>query len=409
MIVKPFRGTRPVPDMVDKVQSLPYDVVEREEAREVIKSNPFSFLRVTRADADLGNEVNEYDSAVYEKARRNFLDFIEKGILTTDPVPSFYILKQKWEDGERTGIYALVSCAEYHAGKIKRHELTRPEKENDRTTHIRVVKAQTGPVMLAYERKGKGVEDIIGEVVRRSPVYDFEDETGVRNILWTLSDSERVKTVEEYFEDIDSLYIADGHHRAASAYNLWKEYGNRVENNPFSYFMAVLFPADELCIYPYNRVAKFADGQDLDEVLEEICKNFYLRKAGDLTPERRGEIKVYAGGQAFSIELKRELKGTGNVLESLDVFVLQEYLFKPVLKIADLRNSDRVAFVGGRGSQATLKRLVDSGEYDIAFSLYPVGMDDLIKVTDAGYLMPPKSTWFEPKLRDGIVVYSLNI
>ena len=409
MIIKPFRGIRPVSNMVGKVQSPPYDVVEREKAREIVSSNRFSFLRITRADADLGDEINEYDSIVYKKARENFLDFVEKGILITDSTPCLYILKQKWEDGERTGIYALVSCVEYNTGKIKKHELTRPEKEKDRTRHIGAVRAQTGPVMLAYKRNERGLEDIVSEVMERKPVYNFEDETGVQNILWILSDSEKVKVVEKYFEGIDSFYIADGHHRAASAYNLWKRYGSGNGISPFDYFLAVLFPADELCIYPYNRVAKFPSGHSYEDILEGIRRNFYLREAKDLTPERKGEIKVYTKDQLFSIELKKELRNTEDVLKSLDVFVLQEHLFKPVLRIIDLRNSDRVAFVGGKDSEIVLKELVDSGEYDIAFSLYPVSMDDLIKVTDNGYLMPPKSTWFEPKLRDGVVTYSLDL
>ena len=407
MIVKPFRGIRPVSDMVGKVQSPPYDVVEREKVREIVRSNRFSFLRITRADAELGDEISEYDSIVYKKARENFLDFVEKGILIADPTPCLYILKQKWEDGERTGIYALVSCVEYNTGKIKKHELTRPEKEKDRTRHIEAVRAQTGPVMLAYKRKERSLEDIIGKVMGSEPVYDFKDETGVQNILWVLSDPEKVRFVEKYFEGIDSFYIADGHHRAASAYNLWKRYGSGNGISPFDYFLAVLFPADELCIYPYNRVAKFPSGHSYEDILEGIRRNFYLREAKDLTPERKGEIKVYTKDQLFSIELKKELRNTEDVLKSLDVFVLQEHLFKPVLKIIDLRNSDRVAFVGGKDSELMLKELVDSGEYDIAFSLYPVSIDDLMKVTDNGYLMPPKSTWFEPKLRSGLLVRSL--
>ena len=409
MIIKPFRGIRPVSDMVGKVQSPPYDVVEREKVGEIVSSNRFSFLRITRADAELGDEISEYDSIVYKKARENFLDFVEKGILIADPTPCLYILKQKWEDGERTGIYALVSCVEYNTGKIKKHELTRPEKEKDRTRHIEAVRAQTGPVMLAYKRNERGLEDIVSEVMERKPVYNFEDETGVQNILWILSDSEKVMVVEKYFEGIDSFYIADGHHRAASAYNLWKRYGSGNGISPFDYFLAVLFPADKLCIYPYNRVAKFPSGHSYEDILEGIRRNFYLREAKDLTPERKGEIKVYTKDQLFSIELKKELRNTEDVLKSLDVFVLQEHLFKPVLRIIDLRNSDRVAFVGGKDSEIVLKELVDSGEYDIAFSLYPVSMDDLIKVTDNGYLMPPKSTWFEPKLRDGVVTYSLDL
>ncbi len=402
MEIKPFQGLLPEKSIVEKVVSHPYDVVTKVEARKIIEENPLSFLRITRSDAEFGDEVTECDESVYKRAREILIDFIDEKILYFDKTPSFYLISQKKGDRIQNGIYCLVRCKDYENNLIKRHELTRKDKENDRTKHILIVKADTGPVFLFFRSSDK-FKKMVREFQTRLPDYNFRDSYGVEFKLWKIFDRKDIFKLQGYFRDVKSFYIADGHHRAASAVNVWNKLG-RPKNSPYSYFMGVVFPSDELDILSYNRVVYDLKMSE-NEFLDKVSENFNIMETYTLTPEKKGEIGMCLGNKKYMLHFKGEIK---DILDGLDVSILQNYLLKNVLEIDDARTSMNIGFIGGEVSENLIIDMIREGKAKVGFFLYPVDINDLMKIADMGIIMPPKSTWFEPKLKDGLVTYFID-
>jgi len=408
-IIRPFRALRPKENVVQKVASVPYDVVNREEAAELVKDNPINFLRVTRSEIELPDSINPYDKSVYEKAKDNFQKLINEAPLVQEEVPSLYVYHLTMGEQKQAGIAATFSVDDYDFDIIKKHEKTRKVKEDDRTNHIITTEAQTGAVFLTY----RGI-DAVNEVVDKTmnetqPIYNFTTEDGIVHKMWILP-NEYVDTVVTEIGKSEYLYIADGHHRAASAA---RARGVKKDSNPnhtgneeYNYFLAVLFPAEQLKILPYNRVV-FDLKMREDEFIDKVKINFSVEKLNSPTPTNKKEICMYLSGIWYLLKPNENVRSTSDIGGNLDVSILQNYLLRPVLGVEDIRTDTNVDFIGGiRGTQE-LERLVDSGKAKVAFSMYPVSVDDLINISDAGETMPPKSTWFEPKLRDGLVVHTI--
>ncbi|URA10813.1 DUF1015 domain-containing protein [Thermospira aquatica] len=403
MVVRPFVALRPPAKYITEIQAPPYDVMSREEAAQMIHGNEKSFLRITRPDA-LHPDWDEHDPRLYEEARQTIQDFRTKGWLLKENKPCFYFLWQKWKEREQTAVYAAVRCEDYEKGDIRRHELTRKDKEEDRTTHIATTKVGTGPVFLTFRDLGAW-EGIKNTIMAYAPEYHFIDQQEVEHKLWIIESDEMIATIQEYFEDIEKFYIADGHHRAASAYNVWKRYGDKGEG--YAYFMAALFPSHELAILPYHRLVLDLNGMSSEKFLERLAERFALDVSSELDSPRKGVIGMYLDGETYHITIPSRII-PHDPIESLDVSLLQRLILHPMLGIDDPRTSQRIRFVGGiRGTQS-LKKAVDNKEAAVAFAMYPVSMDELLAVADANKIMPPKSTWFEPKLKDGMLAYPLE-
>lgn len=400
MKIKPFCGLLPDKNLVKDIVSPPYDVISREEAKKIIEKNSFSFLRITRSDAEFDG-VSEYSDIVYKKAKENLNYFIEKKLLTKDK-ESFYLLAQTVDGKTQNGFYALFNCEDYEKGLIKRHELTRKDKEEDRTRHIMEVGADTGPVFLFFKSK-EGYDEIVFDIKRNLPDYSFIDEKGVLNELWKVKN---VDKIVNFFKDIPHFYIADGHHRAASAVNVWRRM-NKPEDSPYSYFFGVVFPSNELSIYPYNRVVKDLNGLSKEIFFDKVKDNFSIERK-EIESLSKGEIGMYIDGETFVLKFKHNEK-LNTPIEKLDVSILQNYLLSPILGIDDPRTSERIFFVGGKNAISTQKNLVDKGNGVVAFFLHPVLITELMEISDRNEIMPPKSTWFEPKLKDGLVTYMFDI
>jgi uncharacterized protein (DUF1015 family) len=409
-VIRPFRAVRPQKDVVNLVASVPYDVVNREEAAELVKDNPINFLRTTRSEIELPDTVNAYDKIVYEKAKENLLKLIDEAPMIQDDEPNLYVYHLTMGEQKQAGIAATFSVDDYDNDVIKKHEKTRKVKEDDRTNHIVTTEAQTGAVFLTY----KGIEKV-NDIVERTmtqndPIYDFTTEDGIDHKLWILPKADLNTVVEEVGKS-DFLYIADGHHRAASAA---RARAVKKDNNPnhtgeeeYNYFLAVLFPAEQLKILPYNRVVFDLKGMSETEFLDKVKANFNVEEADSPTPDGVKNICMYMSGKWTLLKPNENVKKAEDVGGNLDVSILQHYLLQPVLGVEDIRTDTNVDFIGGiRGTQE-LERLVDSGKAKVAFSMYPVSVSDLINISDAGETMPPKSTWFEPKLRDGLVVHTI--
>lgn len=416
MIAKPFAAIRPDRRFASVLHVPPYDVVDREEVRKVSKNNPYSFFHITRSDGDMPEGTGEYTVKVYETARRNLERFLNEGILTHDLKPCYYVLSQEWNGKTQVGIYVAVSCEEYEDNRIRKHELTRKEKEEDRTNHIQKVGADTGPVFLAFEDGSQDkmeYEEMVRHVMNDDPEYDVTDEHGVQNTLWVVKDDSTISLIEEFFQRQEAFYIADGHHRAASAVNVWRLLpdGDKglPENDLKGYFMAVLFPASQLNILPYNRVVLDLNGLNEDDFLKKVSERFDISDAGEqVVPAKKGEIVVCLPKRMLMITPKPGTFDPKDPLTSLDVSILQNNLLAPILGIDDPRVSNRIQFVGGIKGARELIRRVTSGQAAVAFSMHPVSMADLMAVTDKNLVMPPKSTWFEPKLRDGLISYPIQ-
>jgi len=404
MFIKPFSGIRPDVKYVNAVNSPPYDVISREEVRKIINSNPFSFLRITRADGELPESIDEHSEEVYRKARENFEEFFKKGILFKEKAPCFYLLSQTWKGRTQIGIYAAVRCEDYEQGLIKRHELTRKEKEEDRTRHIYTVKAGTGPVFLTFE-DNKDFNYIVKDWIKQPPLYTFLDEKSVENNLWIIN--KNTEFIIDYFKKIPSFYIADGHHRAAAAVNVWKKIRQEKKgySGPADYFMSVIFPASHLQILPYNRIVLDLNNISREDFLSLVKKRFTVKPSRSLAPEKKGEFGMCLNGEIYRLSLLPEV---GNSKDVLDADILQRYLLSPILGIDDPRSSNRIQFIGGIKPAEELVQIVKEGKAKISFALFPVSIRDVMEVADRGEIMPPKSTWFEPKLRDGLVVYSIE-
>lgn len=411
MTVKPFPAVRPDKKFAGIVHVPPYDVVDIEEVKAAVRNNAYSFFHVTRAEADIPGLVTYYSDEVYKKARENFENFINDGILVRDEKPFFYLISQTWNGKTQTGIYAAVSCEEYENGLIKKHESTRKDKESDRSRHIMTVRADTGPVFLAFEKTGE-YDSLLMPIKKNEPLYELNDENNVEIKLWAVTDETLINNICNYFNNIPFLYIADGHHRAASAVNVWKALKSENHwhngNEPYNYFMAVIFPSSELQILPYNRIVLDLKNLTKVQFLDRIGSFFILNETDKIQPDKKGNIIMYINKSLYLISPKKDTFNSSDPLESLDVNILQNNLLSKVLGIEDPRTSERIKFIGGIKGAEELIRQVDSGYAVVSFCMYPVSMGELIQVTDTNKVMPPKSTWFEPKLRDGLIVYTLD-
>ncbi len=410
-LIHPFAALRPAEEHAEKVISLPYDVMNRNEASTLAEGNPASFLHICRSEIDLPHVEDPHCEEVYRKAETNLDEFVSQGILIREKQPCFYIYRQTMDGRIQTGIAACFSIDEYMNGKIKKHEFTRVEKELDRINHFDACNAHTEPVFLTY-RGSAGLQPVIESWTQKhTPVYDFTSSDGVGHILWVVDEPSVIKEIIEYFDGIPALYIADGHHRSASAVKIGMK---RREENPdytgseeFNFFMAVAFPDTDLHIFDYNRVVKDLNGMTKEEFLEKLSSLFEIEKIKDrpFRPDRRHVFSMYLDGDWYRLTAKESII-SDHVIKGLDVSILQDHVLGPLLGILDPRVDNRIDFVGGIRGLEELKRRAD-GDMTLAFALYPASMEELLTVADQDEIMPPKSTWFEPKLGSGLFVHTL--
>lgn len=399
-VIKPFKALRPTPESVEKVASVPYDVIYEDEVRKVISANPLSFLRISRAEAECEDGIDHG----HERSCANFAEFIRSGVLVEDKDEAFYIYRLTAEDGHaQTGVVAGCSLEEYESGKIKKHEKTRPDKVEDRMAQMLALKAQTGLIFLAY-RETQVIDDIIANVTSEEPLYDFVADDGVRQTVWKLTETEPLANA---FLSVDALYVADGHHRTESAYRANKALSGSGGGDDQGYVMAGIFPARDLRILAYNRVVKGYEDLTDKDIIDSINRNFSIRETDIKVPQHRGDVCMYLGGKWYELSFVGTLPGDLGPTDRLDVSLVQHYIMEPVFGIKDPRTDERIGFVGGARGTDELENLVNRGEARVAFSLYATTMDDLLSVSDMGEIMPPKSTWFEPKLKDGLFIHRI--
>ena len=403
----PFRALRPLPATAAAIAAVPYDVVNRDEARELAEGNPLSFLRVSRAEIELPADTDPYSEAVYARAMGNYTRLTQSSF-ELEAEPSLYVYRLRMGAHEQTGLAACFSLDEYDRDIIKKHERTRRDKEDDRTRHMLALGAQTGPVFLTY-RASADVNDLARRITSGSPLFDFTAADGVQHTLWRVGGADRDGLVAA-FSRIPALYIADGHHRAASAARARAEMRQRGQAGQslgdgagVDTVLAVAFPHDQVRVLAYNRVVKDLAGLSAQQFLEAVAQRFIVAPPS-AQPGRRGELSMYLAGAWHSL-VSRVAPDTGDAIKSLDVSILQDNLLEPILKIADMRTDKRIDFVGGARGTGELEHHVDTGRFAVAFSLHPVSVADLMDVSDANTIMPPKSTWFEPKLRDGLLLH----
>jgi uncharacterized protein (DUF1015 family) len=395
----PFAALRPAPHAAAAVAAVPYDVVSTEEARALADGNPLSFLRVSRAEIDLPPGTDPYSDAVYERAAENFRDLRAHAPLVEEDVPAFYVYELQMGAHAQTGIAACFSLDEYENDLIKKHEKTRPDKEDDRTRHMLAINAQTGPVLLTYSAS-PAVDAVLARTTGAPPLFDLTAADGIRHRVWTVPQSDHAAVVAA-FAAIPALYIADGHHRAASAGRARRALAKRGAGE-HDRVLAVAFPHNQMMILPYNRVVKDLNGLDERQFLAALETRVRVGDAASGRPSRKGQATMYLAGRWYGLEFP-EAVSTRSVADALDVSRLQDTVLDPILGVKDVRTDKRIDFVGGIRGASELERLVDSGSAAVAFSLYPVTVEDLMAIADSGGIMPPKSTWFEPKLRDGLL------
>jgi len=412
-IVRPFKAIRPQKGYEDKVISLPYDVMNREEAARMAEGNPYSFLHICRSEIDMPEQENAYDRSVYEKARDNIADNLAKGVFMTEEKPALYIYREIMDGRVQTGIVCCVAVDEYQNNTIKKHEFTRVEKEQDRINHFDVCDANTEPVFLTYrdDKRIRAITD--GFAAGHEPVYDVTASDDIRHILWVVDDDDVIANISGLFAEIPALYIADGHHRSASACKVGLK---RRDENPdysgdeeFNFFMAAVFPDNDLKIFDYNRVVKDLNGCSAGEFLEKLCAaGFTVEDMGEdiYSPEGKHVFAMYLDGKWYKLTAEARII-PDHVIDSLDVSILQNNVLEPLLGISDPRTDKRIDFVGGIRGLNELKRRADS-DMKVAFAVYPVDVEELLKVADNDMVMPPKSTWFEPKLGSGLFMHSLK-
>ncbi len=396
--IQPFRALRPEPGAAPAVSSVPYDVVSAEEARQLAARNPLSFLHVTRSEIDLADGTDPYSTAVYEKAKENFDGLRKKAPLVVEGTPALYFYRLRMGNHEQTGIAGCFSVDEYESDVIKKHERTRRDKEDDRTRHILELRAQTGVVFLTY-KAAAGIDALARTVVAGAPLYDFTAPDGVRHTLWRAGERETAALQAE-FARIPALYIADGHHRAASAARARAELGA----GEAATFIAVAFPDNQMQILPYHRTVKDLAARSPSQFLDELHQIAPVSPGGP-SPRRKGEVSMFLDGRWHLLDVSKTTPEDGSRGSSLDVALLQRNVLERLLRIGDVRSDQRIDFVGGARGTKALEEAVESGKAAVAFSMYPVTVDDLMAISDAGGVMPPKSTWFEPKLRDGLLVH----
>ena len=415
-LIKPFRGLRPIRELAVKVASHPYDVLNREEAFDLAKGNLLSFLHINKPEVDMDVSVDVHDQSVYEKGRENLDRFQREGTLKQDSEEKLYVYKQIMGVHEQVGLVAAASVDAYDNNLIKKHEFTRPEKEDDRVNHMVALDAQVGPVFLTYKAHTE-VDALIAKVLATDAEYDFEAEDGTRHVFWVVEDATLSADIETAFADIKHLYVADGHHRSAAASrvkHLRQKYNpDHTGFEPYNYFLVVLFPDNQMQILDYNRIVKDLRGADSGTFLEMLSTNFDIQEIDlhSAKPSSAREFALYLNKQWYKLKSNDNLTSQideGNLVSSLDVSILQDYVFTPLLDIVDQRTDKRVDFVGGIRGLAELERRVDTEDWAAAFALYPTSIESLMSIADAGEVMPPKSTWFEPKLKSGLVVHKLD-
>ncbi|MDT8428622.1 MAG: DUF1015 family protein [Pseudomonadales bacterium] len=413
-LIKPFNALRPRQDLARQVAAPPYDVLSREEALEMATGNEYSFLRINKPEIDLDPAIDAYDPRVYQKGAENLQAFIDKGIMRRDPEPTFYVYRQVMGSHQQTGLVAAASVEAYDRNLIKKHEFTRPDKEDDRVNHINTLSAQVGPVFLTY-RAQPAIDTLIEDITQATPDYDFKADDGNQHILWVVSGQSQVARLQAEFDKLDCLYVADGHHRSAAAQRVRNL---RRDANPahtgeesYNFFSVVVFPDKQMQILDYNRAVKDLNGLQTDEFLRKIQAFFNVKEVADAASAKPGHAQqfgMYLDGQWYCLEPIAGTWPEADPVRSLDVSILQDNLLSRFLGIGDPRRDRRIDFIGGiRGLQA-LKSRVDSGDSAVAFALYPTSIQSLMSIADAGEVMPPKSTWFEPKLKSGLFVHMLD-
>lgn len=407
-VIRPFKGIRPIKELANKIAALPYDVMDSDEAREMVKGNPYSFLHVDKAEIDLPNDIDAYDDRVYEKAKENLDKMIEKGYYIEDEKPKFYIYRQVMKGRSQVGLVGCASIDDYTNNIIKKHELTREDKEIDRINHVYKCEAHTGPIFLTY-RTNKNISNIINEWMKKEPVYDFKSEDGVSHTVWIIEDECIVNKISELFKSVEYLYIADGHHRSASAVKVG--HIKRAENEEytgdeeFNYFLSISYPDSELEVLDYNRTVKDLNGLSKEEFLNKVSENFIVTKSNEqVKPKEKHTFGMYLEKQWYLLEARNGIFNPDDPVDQLDVSILQNNLLKPILGIDDPRKSKRIKFVGGIRGLRELERRADT-DMKVSFSMYATTTDDIMDIADSGRIMPPKSTWFEPKPRSGLFIH----
>ncbi|MCU0285612.1 MAG: DUF1015 family protein [Acidobacteria bacterium] len=409
--IEPFKGLRPTKEIVSKLASPPYDVLNSTEAKKLTANNPVSFLRVSKAEVDLPDGVDLYSDDVYNKAQENFSKFIKDKLLVQDKKKFFYLYKQIWGDHVQVGLAAGASCRDYQDDIIKKHEYTREDKEKDRMRHIETLQSHTGPVFLTFKHKDS-IDALFEKAMQKEPEYDFTKDTGVRHIFYVIDDEQLITDLKNEFGKIDFLYVADGHHRSAAATNVkikrQQANPNHTGDEEYNFFLAVIFPDNQMKILPYNRVVKDLNGLSKTGFFAKIADKFHCRETKENAPSKSGEFCIYIEGQWYKLTAKEGSYDKNDAVACLDVSIMQNNLLDPVLGIKNPRKDKRIDFVGGIRGTGELERLVNSGEFKLAISFFPTTIQQLFKVADSGNVMPPKSTWFEPKLDDGLVIHMLD-
>lgn len=412
-VFRPFKAYRPKPEFAQEVAAKPYDVLNSEEARKEAEGHPNSFLHVGKPEIDLDPSIDIHSAEVYQKGKENLHALIERGVLVEDPEAYLYVYAQTMDGRTQYGLVGCASVDEYWNDTIKKHEKTRADKEEDRCNHVRVTNAHSGPIFLTY-RDVDEVNKLVEEVVKNAPDNDLVAADGIRHQSWVIRDKDIAKKIEDRLAKVDYFYIADGHHRSASAARVGRE---RREANPnhkgdeeYNYFLAVLFPASHLYIMDYNRLVKDLNGHSEAEFFEKVKKVYDMEEVGTAQyhPKAKGELGLYMDKKWYKLTAKPEIMNVADPVDSLDVAILQKHVLDPILGIEDPRTSNRIDFVGGIRGLGELERRVNSGEMKLAIAMYATSIEELMAIADAGKIMPPKSTWFEPKLRDGMFVHFLD-
>jgi uncharacterized protein (DUF1015 family) len=406
-VIRPFRALRPQAERAQAVASVPYDVVNTDEARELAAGKPLSFLHVSRPEIDLSPGTDIHSDPVYRKAVQNFEKLIADAPLAKEAEPSLYLYRLIMGQHEQIGVVAVCSIDEYDNNTIRKHERTRRDKEDDRTRHMIMLRAQTGPVFLTYRTRAE-IDAQVTAAIAADPLFDFTAEDGVRHTIWRLTDTD---ALVNSFASVPLLYIADGHHRAASASRaraeLREQSFTHTGKEDYNYFLTVIFPDSQVQILAYNRVVRDLNGLSKQEFLDALKRQFTVTENAGPAPAERGQWRMYLDGQWYGLQLAPDTTPPTGTVSALDVSVLQDRLLEPILGIKDVRTDKRIDFVGGLRGTQELERLVNEGKAAVAFSLYPTTVDELLLVSDANEIMPPKSTWFEPKLRDGLLIHSI--
>jgi len=411
-VFRPFKAFRPTQKHAQEVAAKPYDVLNSEEAREEVKGHPLSFLHVGKPEVDLDPSIDLHDPLVYKKGKDNLHKLIDEGVIVQDTNEYFYVYAQTMNGRTQFGLVGCASVDDYWKDVIKKHEKTRKDKEEDRSEHVRVTNAHTGPIFLTY-RDVDEINTLVSKVAANPPENDIVTQDGIRHQTWLIKDAEMIKSIHGILGNVDSFYVADGHHRSAAAGIVGKERQNANPNHTgeeeYNYFLAVLFPASHLFIMDYNRVVKDLNGLTQEEFLNRLSRHFsYEKVSKQYKPDQKGEMGMYIGHQWYKVSADKELLENTDPVERLDVAILQKYVLDDILGIEDPRTSKRIDFVGGIRGLGELEKRVNSGEMILAFAMNPTSVNELMSIADADKIMPPKSTWFEPKLSDGLFVHFLD-